>query len=127
MRGPALLRSFHHAFSGLVDAWRTQRNLRLHLLAAVLAVGLGLALGMALVELAILCLTIGLVLSAELFNTAVETLMDLVHPDHHPLAKAAKDVAAGAVLVTAGTAVLVGALLYGPHLIRLANALGFSP
>jgi diacylglycerol kinase len=72
-------------------------------------------------EIAMIILTIGLVLGAEFFNTAIEALVDLVSPDHHPLAKIVKDVCAGAVLICAVSAVLVGIFLFAPPLLSKLN------
>lgn len=103
--------SFRFAWEGLVYAYRTQQNFRIHLLLAVLAV---LLIGQFRPEgrvLALVVITIMVVLGAELTNTALEVLVDLVSPDYHPLAKRVKDLAAGVVLVMAIGAVVVGALL----------------
>lgn len=116
----SLIESFRHAFAGLAHALRTQRNARIHVLVAVAVIVLGAALGLESIKLAMLVLTIGFVFAAELFNTVVEAMIDLVTEEYHPLAKTAKDVAAGAVLIAATTAVIVGVLLLGPPLmIRL--------
>lgn len=115
--------SFGHAFRGLFYTWETQRHLRVHLALAALAVLLGLVLRIGATEWALLALTIALVLSLELLNTVVEAVVDLVTPDYHPLARVAKDVAAGAVLVSAMGGVAVGAFLFIPRLWALALAL----
>ena len=107
--------SFGHAWDGLEYVVATQRNIRIHLAAAVAALALGLLLQLTLVEFALILLTILAVLSAELFNTAVESLVDLVTDDYHEVACAAKDVAAGAVLLCAIFAVIIGCAVYGPH------------
>ncbi|MBN1874467.1 MAG: diacylglycerol kinase family protein [Anaerolineae bacterium] len=109
--------SFKYAGAGIHYALRTQRNFRIHLLAAVGVIGVGLWLQLPLQSWTLLLLTIGLVLVTELFNTAVEVLVDLVTPDYHPLAKYAKDVAAGAVLVMALTSVGMGLAILGPPLL----------
>jgi diacylglycerol kinase len=115
-----LIESFRHAFAGLAHAVRTQRNARIHVLVAVAVIVLGVALGLESIKWAMIALTIGFVFAAELFNTVVEAVIDVVTEEYHPLAKAAKDVAAGAVLIAAVTAVIVGVLLLGPPLmIRL--------
>jgi len=95
---------------------RTQRNARIHLSVALLVIALGLWLGLNRTEWAIIILTIGLVLAAESFNTVAEAAVDLATAEYHPLAKIAKDVAAGAVLLTAITAIVVGLLILGPPL-----------
>jgi diacylglycerol kinase (ATP) len=111
-----LLTSFKYAFSGMWHVLRTQRNARIHLLVALGVIVLGLWLGLSRTEWAIIALTIGLVLVAESFNTVAESAVDLMTGEYHPLAKIAKDVAAGAVLLMAITAVVVGLLILGPPL-----------
>ncbi|MBN2007006.1 MAG: diacylglycerol kinase family protein [Anaerolineae bacterium] len=111
------LMSFKYAGEGVWHAVQTQRNFRVHLLAAVAVVTLGQWLGLPATSWAILILTIASVLWAEIINTAAETLVDLVSPDYHPLAKQVKDLAAGAVLVMAAAAVVIGLLLLGPPLL----------
>ena len=113
----ALIRSFGHAGAGLRYLFRSQRNARIHLLLTLLAVGLALWLGLAAVEWAVLSLTIGFVLACEALNTAIEAALDRISVDHHPLAKVAKDTAAGAVLVAAITALAVAAFLFLPRLL----------
>ena len=113
----SLLQSFRYAFAGLWYALRTQRNARIHLLAAVAVTAMGLWLRLDAVWWAVLVLTISLVFFAEMVNTVVEAIVDLVTPEYHPLAKVAKDVSAGAVLVTAMAAVVVGLLILGPPLL----------
>ncbi len=108
--------SFRCAFEGLAVGWRTQQNLRIHLAFVLAITGLGAYLRLATIQWAILALTYSLVLTTELVNTALEALTDLVSPSHHPLARDAKDLAAGAVLVTAIGAVVVGLLVLGPPL-----------
>lgn len=111
-----LATSFKYAFSGVWHVLRTQRNARIHLTVAVGVIVMGLWLGLSRTEWAIIALTIGLVLAAESFNTVAEAAVDLATGEHHPLAKIAKDVAAGAVLLMAMTAVVVGLLILGPPL-----------
>jgi len=110
------LTSFKYAFSGVWHVLQTQRNARIHLSVALVVIALGLWLGLSHTEWAIIVLTIGLVLAAESFNTVAEATVDLATAEYHPLAKIAKDVAAGAVLLTAATAVIVGLLILGPPL-----------
>ena len=116
MRSRNLLESFRYAFAGLAYALRTQRNTRIHLTIAAGAVALGLWLGLSLTQWAVLVLTIGSVLVSEMLNTVAETLVDLVSPGYHPLAKVVKDVTAGAVLLTALISIIVGLLILGPPL-----------
>ena len=119
-----LLKSFQHAFAGLWHAWKTQRNVRIHVAIAIVVVILGLALELQPGQWAVIILTIGFVIVSELFNTVVESLVDLVTAKNHPLAKQAKDVAAGAVLTSAIVAVAVGLLVLGPPLL---TRLGWRP
>lgn len=110
--------SFRYAGAGLRWAVQTQRNMRIHLAVGALAVILALLLRFSARDLAIVALTITIVLTLEMLNTVVEAVVDLASPEYHPLAKIAKDVAAGAVLVTALGAVAVGLLLYLPYLVH---------
>ena len=116
MRSRNILESFRFAFSGLWYALRTQRNTRIHLTIAAAVVALGLYLDLSFLHWAVLTLTIGFVLVSEMLNTVAETLVDLVSPGYHPLAKVIKDVTAGAVLLAAVVSVVVGLLLLGPPL-----------
>ncbi len=111
--------SLRYAWSGVYHAVRSQRHVRFHLCAAVAVLAAAILVGVAPWELAVLLVTITLVVTAELFNTAAEAIVDLVSPEPHPLAKVAKDVAAGAVLVSAGGAVLVGLVIFLPRIVRL--------
>lgn len=121
-RGPSqhrgtFLTSFGWAGAGLAHAFRSQRNLRLQILGGIAAAIVGVVLGLPAAELATLALAITLVLSLEVMNTALEAVVDLATPELHPLARAAKDAAAGAVLVASVGAVAVGLLLLGPRLL----------
>lgn len=109
-------RSFEHAYRGVVSAVRTQRNMRFHVLAAVGVLVLSLLVGVSELELAVLVLTILVVFVTEMLNTAMEFVVDLVTTEYHPLAKLAKDVSAGAVLVSSVGAVLVGYLVLADDL-----------
>jgi len=107
-RPGSFLGSLNCAIEGVLWAVKTQRHMLVHLLAAVAVLLIALMLRLTLLEFALLALAIILVLFAELINTALEVVVDLVSPDYHPLARRAKDVAAGAVLVAS-----VGALIMG--------------
>jgi diacylglycerol kinase len=110
------LAGFGFAFSGLWYALRTQRNVRVHLAVATLAITLGIVLHISTVEYAMIFIAIASVFIAEMFNTVFELCVDLASPRYHPLAKRAKDIAAGAVLLSAMLAVVIGLLVLGPHL-----------
>ncbi len=112
------LRSFRYAFEGIGYVFRTQRNAQIHLLIIIVVLVLAAWLEIPLIDLALIILTIGLVLGAEFFNTALEAIVDLASPGQHPLAKIAKDVSAGAVLLLAIIAVIIGLVLLGPPLVE---------
>ncbi len=124
-------RSFNHAYRGLVYAVRTQRNMRFHVVASAAVLVLSLLVGVSKLELAMLVLIILVVFVAEMFNTAMEFAVDLVTQEYHPLAKLAKDVSAGAVLVASIAAVLVGYLILGddlgPFSLETLNSVGRWP
>lgn len=115
----SLSQSFGHAFSGIAQGALTQRNMRIHIVVAVIAILACAFLRCTVVEWAIVIAFIALVIAAELINTAIEALVDLASPDYHPLAKRAKDVAAGAVLVLAIAAVIAGLIIYISAFARL--------
>jgi diacylglycerol kinase (ATP) len=106
------LDSFRYALDGILHGFRSQRHLRFHFCIAVLALLAGVVFGLKRAELLVLTLAISLVIITELFNTAIEAVVDLVTTAYHPLAKYAKDVAAGAVLIAALNACVVGVLLF---------------
>ena len=110
------VKSFQYAFRGWWYVLRTQRNAWIHAVATVLVVILAYWVAVTRVEWAILILAIALVWAAEFTNTALEAIVDLASPEFHPIARIAKDVAAGAVLVCAVGAASVGVLILGPPL-----------
>jgi diacylglycerol kinase len=110
------LAGFGYAFHGLWYTLRTQRNMRFHVSAAIVVTIAGVLLHLSAVEFAMLYVAIAGVFIAEMFNTVSEICVDLAQPEYHPLAKTAKDVAAGAVLVSAILAVVIGIFILGPHL-----------
>lgn len=113
------LRSFGHAFRGLGILVRTEHNARIHAVAAILVVAAGALARISAVEWALVALAVVCVWATEAVNTSIEFLVDLVSPEIHPLAAKAKDVAAGAVLVAAMGALIVGVLVFGPHVLKL--------
>jgi len=112
MQQQSLVESFNAAIEGFVYVFKSQRNMRLHFLMGLFAVLLGVLLNFNYIELIVLCLTIAFVLFAEMFNTAVEYTVDLVSQEYHPLARIVKDIGAGAVLLSAMTAIVVGYILF---------------
>ncbi len=107
---------FGYAFSGLGYALRTQRNIRVHVVIGTLAIIVGIVLRISTVEFAMIFIAITGVFIAEMFNTVMELCIDLSTPEYNPLAKVAKDVAAGAVLLNAILAVIIGLFVFGPHI-----------
>jgi diacylglycerol kinase (ATP) len=114
----ARLKSFSYAFKGLSILFKTQANARIHLVALGAVVVAGLFFSLSISEWCLCSLCIGMVLAVEAVNTAIESIVDLVSPDYHPLAGRAKDVAAAAVLLTAISAAVVGILIFLPKIIQ---------
>jgi len=115
------LRSIAHAVDGIGFLARHEPNMRLHLGAAVAVVAAGIWFGVSVTEWQWIILAIAVVLAAEAFNTAVEQTCNAVSRDFHPEIKAAKDVAAGAVLISAVAAALIGALVFVPHILAMVS------
>ncbi|KAA9340024.1 diacylglycerol kinase family protein [Adhaeribacter soli] len=113
------LNSFGYALRGMGAAFRYEPNMKLHVLAAIEAIFLGWFFHIKPSEWCWIILAIGLVWMAEIFNTALEKLTDLVSPDYHELAGQAKDLAAGAVLMAAFTALAIGILIFWPYVAAL--------
>ncbi|HIK28463.1 MAG: diacylglycerol kinase family protein [Oscillatoriaceae bacterium SKW80] len=125
---PNLIVSFKYAWAGLSYAFKTQRNFRIHVFIGIVAVGMGIFLRVTRVEMAALALTSGAVLSMELLNTAIESVVDLlVQQNYHELAKIAKDCAAGAVLVSAFVALMVAVFILLPPLLALIQQMAIAP
>ena len=118
-RKSSLFGSFRHAAAGLLAAARHERSMRIHLLATILVVATGVWLGLEKWEWVAVILCCAGVISMECVNTSLEAAVDLVSPDFHPLAKKAKDCAAGAVLAFAIGAATVGVIIFLPKLIAL--------
>jgi undecaprenol kinase len=114
-------RSFSYAGQGVWHVVRTQRNMRVHLAAAAVVIVLALSLRVSAADWACLLTVIGLVLTAEALNTVVEAVVDLCTDQYHPLARIAKDTAAGAVLISSVAAVGVGIAVFVPRLLGSAG------
>jgi diacylglycerol kinase len=124
MKTRSLWHSFQCACAGLRDVLRHGRNARIHVAVAVAVLMAGGWLEISRAEWAILALTMGVVLAAEAGNTSIEHLVDLVSPEHHELARRAKDCAAAAVLLLVLAAVVVGLLILGPPLATTIRTFG---
>jgi diacylglycerol kinase len=118
------MQSFRYAFEGISYVMRTQPNARIHLFTMVIVILVALWLKLTLLDWALLVLAMTIVWTAEFTNTAIEALVDLASPEHHRLAKVAKDVSAGAVLVAAIGSVVVGLLVLAPPLLL---KIGYGP
>lgn len=112
------LQAIQYALSGWWHVIRTQRNAWIHALASLLVIIFGIWLNISRLEWAIIILTIATVWAAEFFNTAVETMTDMISPDFHQLAKISKDVSAAAVLITAIASIIIGILILAVPLLH---------
>jgi diacylglycerol kinase len=119
----ARLRSFRYAIYGIAVMLTSQHNAWLHAVATVVIVSLGTSFGLSAGEWCWLVLAVMAVWTAEALNTALELLADVASPAFHPLVKQAKDVAAGAVLISACGATVIGALILGPRLLTFCGLL----
>jgi len=112
VKSKGAVESFKYAVDGILDVFRTQKHMRFHFVTVVLVLLVALMFGLDKKDILVLLFTISLVLVAEMINTSIEAVVDLVTQTYHPLAKFAKDAAAGAVLIATGTSVLVGCVLF---------------
>jgi diacylglycerol kinase (ATP) len=108
------IESFKYAFSGWWFVLRTQKNAWIHAIASISVLAIAAWLHLSFRDWAVLILTIGTVWTAEFINTALEAVVDLSTPNHHPLAKVGKDVGAAAVLIASLSAIVIGLLILGP-------------
>ena len=111
-----LINSFKYAIEGFISSFKTERNMKIHIVAMILVVILGFYLKLTLIEWGFITFAISLVIGAELFNTAIETIVDMVSPEKNPKAKLAKDISAAAVLVLAIGAAIIGAIIFIPKI-----------
>ncbi|MBM6825663.1 diacylglycerol kinase family protein [Mordavella massiliensis] len=121
---PPLRKTFGYAFEGILTGIRKERNMRIHTAAMILVVFFGTVLGLSATEWCICLVLFGLVMALELVNTAVEAVVDLVTEERKPLAKIAKDTAAGAVLIAAIMAAVSGCIIFLPKILEFVEALG---
>lgn len=114
-----LFKSFGYAIKGLVFALKEERNLRIHLLAIALVTLAGIFVGLSAIEWSILALTIGMVVVAEIMNTAIEILVDMVSPEYSEKAGRTKDISAGGVLLATIIAVVIAVYIFGNKIFNL--------
>ncbi len=122
-RTPAVLQSFNWAFEGVIHVLRTERNMRIHFGLATAVLILAFSYGVTKLELMALLIAISFVLIAEMVNTAIEATIDLATTSFDPLAKMAKDIAAGAVLIAAVNAIVIGYLVFADRLTEPSSRL----
>lgn len=114
-----MILSFKYALEGIIEALREEPNLKFHLSAALVVIGGGFLLGISKNDWILVLILIGLVISLELTNTAIETVVDSFVDREHPAAKTVKDISAGAVLIVAIVAIIVGIIVFSPYIINL--------
>ena len=114
-----VISSFKYAFQGMFSALKTEWNLKIHVTIMILVIIAGIVLKISKIEWIICIILFGLVIGGEMFNSAIETVVDIAMPDINPKAKFAKDAAAGAVLVLAIASAIIGFMIFGPKLIAL--------
>lgn len=112
------IKSFGYAFKGIASLLKKEHNAWIHCLAIVVVTSLGFYFHITPTEWCIVLLCFGMVLAAEGFNTAIERLVDLISPERHPVAGDVKDVAAGAVLICAIAAAIIGCIIFLPYLLN---------
>ncbi len=118
------LGSFKFAFDGLLFLLKNEHNSRIHLLAAIAVIIVGIIVKLNQIEWALMTIVIGLVFLTELMNSSIETLADLINPEWNELIKRAKDYSAAAVLISAIIAMIAGGLIFIPKLLALAHPAG---
>ena len=111
-----LINSFKYAIEGFASSFKTERNMKIHILAMAVVVALGFYFNLNLIEWCFIVTVIALVIGAELFNTAIETIVDMVSPEKNSKAKLAKDISAAAVLAFAIGAAIIGAIIFIPKI-----------
>ena len=114
-----IINSFKYAIEGFISSFKTERNMKIHVLAMIMVIISGFILKLTKIEWCICIILIVIVISAELFNTAIETIVDMISPEKNEKAKLAKDISAAAVLVLAIGAVIVGALIFLPKIFHI--------
>ena len=114
-----LINSFGYAIRGIYSAFKTEQNLVIHTIVTIIVIALAIYLQVSTIELCILILVIGLVIAFEMMNTAIEYVVDMAMPNIHPLARLAKDISSGAVLVCAIASIIIGLIIFIPKIVLL--------
>ena len=111
-----LINSFKYAIEGFISSFKTERNMKIHILAMIIVIAIGFYFKLNVIEWCFLAIAIVLVIGAELFNTAIETIVDMISPEKNPKAKLTKDISAAAVLILSIGAAVVGMLIFIPKI-----------
>lgn len=119
MKAKKLINSFKYAFMGIFSSMKTERNLKIHLTIMILVILSGLIFNISILEWILCIVCFGIVISGELFNTAIETVVDMVSPEYNEKAKLAKDISAGGVLVLAIASAIIGFIIFLPKFFML--------
>lgn len=114
-----LINSFKYAIQGFISSFKTERNMKIHIFAMIIVIILGIIVKLSPIEWCICTIIIALVICAELFNTAIETVVDIASPEKNEKAKLAKDISAAAVLALAIGAIVIGIIIFVPKLINI--------
>lgn len=114
-----IVNSFKYAICGIITGFKEEKNMKIHVLAVIIVIILGITLKINKTEWIICLILFGIVISAELFNTAIETVVDIAMPEINEKAKIAKDVSAGAVLIQAIIAAIIGIIIFAPKIISV--------
>lgn len=121
MKNKKLINSFKYAFSGILSAYKSERNMKIHISIAILVIFFGIFLQISTYEWIACILCFAMVIGAEMFNTAIETVVDIAMPKKDERAKKAKDVAAGGVLIFAIGSAIIGSIIFIPKIIDYLN------
>ena len=113
-----MVNSFKYAFEGILSALKTEQNLKIHFIVVILVIIAGIVFKITKAEWIVCIILFGFVITTELINTAIETTVDIAMPQKNDKAKLAKDISAGAVVISAITSVIVGLIIFVPYLIR---------
>ena len=114
-----LINSFKYAGEGIISAFHTERNMKIHIFIMIFTIIMGIFLDISPIEWCICVLLFGGVIAGELFNTVIEVVVDMIITEIHPKAKLAKDLSAGAVLVWALCAIIIGGIIFIPKILNL--------
>lgn len=114
-----IINSFKYAILGIINSFKTERNMKIHIFITLLVILIGFLLKISKIEWILCVFAIAMVISAELFNTSIETIVDMITTEKNEKARMAKDVSAGAVLITAIGAAVVGMMIFLPKVMQI--------